>query len=174
MHVFRQSNRASAPLASAPLTRLALALLAILTAAEQGNAAPKQGNEPGLVTQIATHAEYAQVHVIDGDSLRIGSERIRLRSEQGPIDAPELRSAKCPLELFRAQAARERLAAILAGADLHTDVSLDRRGLDKYRRTVAILYVDGEDVGARLVRDGFAKPWPGLRRATRPTWCGPS
>ena len=32
----------------------------------------------------------------------------------GLIDAPELRSAKCPLELFRAEAAKDRLAAIIA------------------------------------------------------------
>ena len=32
---------------------------------------------------------------------------------EGTLDAPELRSAKRPLELFRAEAVRDRLAAII-------------------------------------------------------------
>jgi endonuclease YncB( thermonuclease family) len=81
-------------------------------------------------------AKAADVYVIDGDTLDIDGERIRLRSEAGPIDAPELRKAKCPLELFRAQAARERLAAIMAP----NDFSVDPRGRDRYGRNVAIVY----------------------------------
>lgn len=108
-----------------------------------------------------------RLSVTDGDTLIINGERIRLRSEAGPIDAPELGKAKCPLELFRAQAARERLAQIMAPQDF----SLDRRGLDKYGRTVAVVYADGEDVGAKLVAEGHAKMWMSLRRADRPTWC---
>lgn len=106
-------------------------------------------------------------YVIDGDTIDVAGERIRLRSDAGPIDTPELRSAKCPLELFRAQAARERLAAILAP----NDFSVDRRGRDRYGRTVAVVYSEGRDVAAVLVREGHAKPWPKLSKADRPTWC---
>ena len=110
----------------------------------------------------------SDVYVYDGDTIRVGAERVRLRSEAGPIDAPELRSAKCPLELFRAQAARERLAALMAP----NDFSIDRRGRDRYGRTVAVVYSEGRDVAAVLVREGHARPWPKLSRADRPTWCG--
>lgn len=107
------------------------------------------------------------VYVIDGDTLDINGERIRLRSETGPIDAPELRSAKCRLELFRAEASRDRLRALMAP----NDFSIDRRGKDRYGRTVAIVYSEGRDVGGLLVREGHARPWPRLTRADRPTWC---
>jgi micrococcal nuclease len=107
-------------------------------------------------------------YVIDGDTSSVDGERIRLRSEVGPIDAPELRSAKCPLELFRAEAARDRLKALMAP----NDFSIDRRGADRYGRIVAVIYSQGEDVGARLMREGHAKPWPTLGRVDRPTWCG--
>ncbi|HVI28894.1 thermonuclease family protein [Hansschlegelia sp.] len=104
----------------------------------------------------------------------IAGERIRLRSEAGPIDASELGKAKCPLELFRAEAARDRLAALLKGVHTADALSVVRKGADRYGRTVAVLLVDGKDVGAQLVREGHAKPWPKLTKADRPTWCGES
>ncbi|WP_160147321.1 thermonuclease family protein [Methylopila sp. Yamaguchi] len=107
--------------------------------------------------------------MIDGDTIRVDGERIRLRSEAGPIDAPELRTAKCQLELFRAEAARDRLKALLKDRE----PEIRQTGTDKYGRPVAIVRVDGKDVGAILVREGHAKPWPTLRRADRPEWCGP-
>ncbi len=112
------------------------------------------------------------IRVIDGDSLDIAGERIRLRSEAGPIDAPELRSAKCPLELFRAEAAKDRLAAIIApGARI-----VDTGERDRWKRPIVLVYVDGKDVGAQLIAEGHAKPWPKtggkLRRENRPEWCG--
>jgi micrococcal nuclease len=123
-----------------------------------------------LTTLVAfTSPLYATPHVIDGDTIMFDGERVRLRSEAGPIDAPELRNAKCPLELFRAEAARDRLRALM-GAN---DYRLDRRGLDRYGRTVGIVYSEGRDVAGVLVKEGHAKLWPRLTRADRPTWCGP-
>lgn len=120
--------------------------------------------------KLGTSESETEAFVYDGDSIRVGQERIRLRSEAGPIDAPELRKARCPLELFRARAAKERLAAIMAP----NDFSIDRRGKDRYGRTVAVIYSQGVDVGARLVREGHAKMWMSLRAKDRLTWCGPS
>lgn len=62
------------------------------------------------------------------------------------------------LQFFRAEAARGRLRTLMA----LNDFAIDRRGTVRYGRTIAVIYADGEDVGARLVREGFAKPWPGL------------
>ncbi|WP_428980899.1 thermonuclease family protein [Methylopila capsulata] len=88
----------------------------------------------------------------------------------GLIDAPELRRAQCPLELYRAEAARDRLRALVQTGE----VRLERTGKDRYGRTVGVVYIGEQDVGAALVREGHAKPWPKLTRAERPTWCGPS
>lgn len=128
---------------------------------------PRRALLAAFLVAVLASPTFARTYVIDGDTLDVDGERIRLRSEAGPIDAPELGQAKCPLELFRAQAARERLAALMAPDDF----SIDRRGKDRYGRTVGIVYSEGEDVGARLVREGHAKPWPRLTRADRPTWC---
>lgn len=118
---------------------------------------------------LTASAWSANVRIVDGDTLVVAGERIRLRSASGPIDAPELRSAKCPLELFRAEAARDRLSVIMRAAE--DDFSIDRKGLDRYGRTIAVVYAEGDDVGARLIREGHARPWPKLSRGDRPTWC---
>ena len=131
-----------------------------------------RGNQPfaqeALGEKGGVRPQRESVRIVDGDTMDIAGERIRLRSEAGPIDAPELRSAKCPLELFRAEAARDRLAALLKGGE----PSIIRKGADRYGRTVAVVLVDGKDVGAILVREGHAKPWPKLTKADRPEWCG--
>lgn len=88
------------------------------------------------------------------------------RPGQSTRPSSGLRNAR--FELFRAEAARDRLKALLKDRE----PSIDRTGADRYGRTVAIVRVDGNDVGAILVREGHAKPWPTLRRADRPDWCG--
>lgn len=135
-------------------TLLALALLASGPALAQ--------------TPVGTFSDAASVRVLDGDTIDVGGERIRLRSEAGPIDAPELRKAKCPLELFRAEAARDRLTELTR---VYGDLAITRTGADRYGRTVAIVRVGGTDVGAILVREGHAKMWISLRSKDRPTWC---
>jgi endonuclease YncB( thermonuclease family) len=96
---------------------------------------------------------------IDGDTFRIGAESIRILN----IDAPELSHPGCASEHAAALRARDRLAELLRGG-----VVVLRRGRDLYGRTLAIvLDLDGEDIGARLVAEGLARPWDGRRRP----WC---
>ncbi len=90
------------------------------------------------------------VIVTDGDTLRMGSERIRLSG----IDAPELRqtcktiagAVKC------GDIARVRLQTIIAGRE----VRCVGKSRDRYRRLVATCTVRGEDIGRRMVREGWA------------------
>ncbi len=42
-----------------------------------------------------------------------------------------------------------------------------RTGKDQYGRTLAVVLVDGESVGAKLIEEGHAHPWAGRRE----TWC---
>lgn len=101
------------------------------------------------------------LRVVDGDTVRLGSERIRLIG----LDAPELHG-KCRKEKRLAIRARDRLAELLA-----TDqVEIIRSArLDKYRRTLAIVRADGIDVARILISEGLARPYHGERRQS---WCG--
>jgi endonuclease YncB( thermonuclease family) len=92
------------------------------------------------------------VTVIDGDSLRAGTESIRLLN----IDAPELHQT-CSDEQGRewpcGRAARKRLAELTGKGD----VACAPQGRDRFGRTLATCSVgDLPDIGAVMVREGLA------------------
>jgi endonuclease YncB( thermonuclease family) len=86
-------------------------------------------------------------HVTDGDTIWVrpagGGEALHVRL-QG-LDAPEICQAA-------GKQARDALAARL----LHHDVELDVRAQDSYARTLARVSLQGRDVGAWLVAQGWA------------------
>jgi endonuclease YncB( thermonuclease family) len=87
----------------------------------------------------------------DGDSLKLGGDRIRLVG----IDAPEL-DQTCWRDTGEAWAcgreARDLMAALLAGGTLTCATS----GTDRFGRFLATCTVSGEDVGAAIVASGLA------------------
>lgn len=109
---------------------------------------------------LATPAEAARCRAVDGDTLACGTKRVRLMG----LDAPELRG-QCPREWHAARASRARLQQLISGG-----VQLERRGTDRYRRTLAIARIrDGRDVAMILIREGHALPYSG--RGRREGWC---
>lgn len=88
---------------------------------------------------------------IDGDTLRCGRERIRLLG----IDAPEMpghcrRGRRCVQgDPFASKAA-------LAAAIKRGPATIERRGRDRYGRTLARVRVNGVDLSAHMVRTGMA------------------
>lgn len=110
--------------------------------------------------------------VVDGDTVEVrvtiwlGQEittRLRLRG----IDAPEL-GTDCAEEYRLARAARERLMELIEGEPMRVaDV-----GLDKYGGRVVgrLIFAGGEDVGAILAQEGYARLYEGGRRES---WCEP-
>lgn len=124
---------------------------------------------------IEAHGERrGRAHVADGDSVAIAGTRLRLVG----IDAPEL-AQDCERD-GRAYpcgtAAKAHLEALIAGRPL--DCVWDRR--DKYGRGLARCRAGSTDLGATMVRDGWAVAYLGgfeaeeaeARRAGRGLWAG--
>lgn len=106
-----------------------------------------------------------QVVVIDGDTLIVRGEKIRLLG----INAPELKG-KCREENVRALRARSRLMKLLEAAQ----VDIDRNGFDRYRRTLASVSVAGTDLGHVLMREGLARKWVQHYSGQQEPWCRPN
>jgi endonuclease YncB( thermonuclease family) len=87
---------------------------------------------------------------IDGDSLRLGNEELRLKG----IDAPELLQI-CTISGKETPCGREARAALrkLLSSGLVTCIG---DGLDRYGRLLAYCRVRGIDINAAMVRDGQA------------------
>ena len=80
---------------------------------------------------------------IDGDTLRIGTDRVRLRG----IDTPELDEPG-------GQAAKKRLEELLRTGPVHIEV----HGRDVHDRLVADVFVNGQNVAAIMTLEGYVKP----------------
>ncbi len=100
------------------------------------------------------------ISVYDGDTIRLGDERIRIIG----LDTPELgHRAECEGEARAAERAKQALIGEIA----HGNVALHRQGTDRYGRTLARVTVDGRDVAATLIAQGLARPYAGGRRESR-------
>lgn len=99
--------------------------------------------------------------VHDGDTFRIGSERIRILG----MDAPEIGDgARCAREQDAAIVARDFLAGQLAVSE----VSIERQGHDVYGRTLARVSINGQDIALIMLAKGLARPYTPGRH---PNWC---
>jgi endonuclease YncB( thermonuclease family) len=107
-----------------------------------------------LVGALAARPSFADVaghaSVIDGDTLVVAGERVRLEG----IDAPELHQTCTAYGQKWAcgRTSAEWLREYLRGRQ----VECIGHARDRYRRLLAVCYVGGEDLNERLVREGWA------------------
>ena len=88
--------------------------------------------------------------VIDGDTLEVQGEHIRLHG----IDAPESRQL-CFIDGRRWQCGKDA-ANILADFINNRSVTCEDLGRDRYKRIIAKCTAAGEDIGSWMVRQGLA------------------
>ncbi|HZH53315.1 MAG TPA: thermonuclease family protein [Microvirga sp.] len=91
-----------------------------------------------------------RAHAVDGDTIRIGDERLRLKG----IDAPELHQtcSRSGQVWFCGEAARNALMGML----LNRNVQCRSSGRDRYKRLLAYCTADGQDLNGRMVEEGWA------------------
>lgn len=147
-------------------TRRTLALAVMIAAAWLAVAVASRATEtlPGPVRARV-------LRVIDGDTIAVSAriwlgQDVDIHVRLAGIDAPELK-ARCPAERQAAEAAREQLAALLAGGEaILSDIHYDKYGGRVLARVAA---TDGTDIAGALVARGLVQPYDGKRRIA---WCG--
>lgn len=112
---------------------------------------------PALLFALPAFAQdlVGQASVIDGDTIEINQQRIRLSG----IDAPEsdqLCRGDDSLQYRCGAKAANALDDFIAGRPVSC-IDIDER---TYKRVVAICTVDGVDLADWLVRQGLALDWP--------------
>jgi endonuclease YncB( thermonuclease family) len=108
------------------------------------NPSPRPSTPPG-------EALAGRAKVVDGDSLEIAGERIRLFG----IDAPESRQ-RCQSVAGRPYACGRAATRALEAAIGGRSVSCTLLTQDRYNRDVALCTVGGRDLGETMVRAGHA------------------
>jgi endonuclease YncB( thermonuclease family) len=107
-----------------------------------------------LATALLTVAAAPQqARVVDGDTIRLGSERVRLIG----IDAPETAQG-CKDAAGRAYECGKAATAYMRSLVAGRAVSCTRQGEDRYGRTLAECFVAGarSSINADMVRAGWA------------------
>lgn len=103
-----------------------------------------------LLTSPALALPVTSVH--DGDTFRLGRERVRILG----MDAPEIgEGARCPAEQAAAKRARNYLKIMLGSPK----ATMERHGHDVYGRTLARVWVAGKDIAEDMISKDLAKPY---------------
>ena len=105
-----------------------------------------------ILVAVPTHAEdiTGKPRVIDGDTIEVGSVRVRLHG----IDAPETRQT-CTADGEQWACGREATFALAYEVGNHwVTCRGDQR--DRYGRLIAVCFVGPYDLGELMVRNGWA------------------
>ena len=117
------------------------------------------GLDPRSVPVLGPTAAWGRVvRVVDGDTVWVAvRERrrlVRLTVRLHGIDAPETRTRDAAEKVLGLQSKAE-----LSSMVLDRLVGIEHKGLDKYGRCLAVLYLEGVDVSARMLERKLARPY---------------
>jgi endonuclease YncB( thermonuclease family) len=104
----------------------------------------------GLVFKTSERPLEGRARVVDGDTIHIKEAKIRLKG----IDAPEMKQtcSRSGRSYACGETARRALVDLVSGQTVRCRAA----GRDRYRRILAHCTVNGSDIGARMVEEGWA------------------
>lgn len=101
--------------------------------------------------------------VVDGDTIRLDGEKIRLVG----FNTPEISEPACAAEAAKGEQAKNRLLELLNSGSLAFAATADR-DRDRYGRLLRSVTVNGRDVADTLISEGLAEPYSGGQKRD---WC---
>ena len=85
------------------------------------------------------------VKISDGDTITILQDKQQIKVRLFGIDAPELKQPY-------GKKSKQFLANLIAGEV----VEVEENGKDRYKRTIGTIYLNGADINAQMVENGYA------------------
>lgn len=85
------------------------------------------------------------VSIHDGDTITILQDKEQIKVRLFGIDAPELKQPY-------GKKSKQFLANLIAGEV----VEVEENGKDRYKRTIGTFYLNGKDINAQMVENGYA------------------
>ena len=85
------------------------------------------------------------VSIHDGDTITVLQDKRQIKVRLFGIDAPELKQPY-------GKKSKQFLANLIAGEV----VEVDENGKDRYKRTIGTIYLNGADINAQMVENGYA------------------
>lgn len=152
----------------------AFAALVLLSACSAGTpSTPAPENLCAAPGARCVSAPARDVLAVDGDTFELrrltdrGEQRIRLRLIGW--DSPETGdAAACPAEDALGQQVEARARALFEAGET---ITFKTESTDRFGRTRAHVYLDGQHIGWLLAQDGLAAEWP--PHGVKPDWCLP-
>lgn len=142
---------------------LLIAVIALWPHPDEAAGSPAE-REPQPTPPPQAPSAPARWIAVDGDTIKdAGAAKPKLVRIAG-IDAPEIGS-KDAREKAMGIAARDHLAQIIAAGSVQIRPA---SGRDKFGRILAHVHVSGEDVAARMIAEGHARPYDG--KGKRQPW----
>jgi endonuclease YncB( thermonuclease family) len=102
-------------------------------------------------------AQFMVTRVIDGNTVKARSISKEITIRLCGIDAPETSRKKNQLGQPYSRKARDYLTHLV----LNKMVKIEEYGKDRYRRVLAVIYVDDMNVNLRMVQVGLAEAYKG-------------
>lgn len=168
---FRRKNRYSRALTrpllilgGAALTGLAAGLLSLIAPERKPVTTAPTAQQQDTISRHFTLCKYGggQNCVVDGDTIRLSGDRIRIAD----IDTPETNPPRCAQEKELGERATKRMQELLNKGPFSVEEYGDRPE-DRYGRQLRIITRGGQSLGDILVGEGLARPYDGGRRS----WC---
>ncbi len=98
---------------------------------------------------------YPVTTVVDGDTIKVEIngkiETVRIVG----INTPETVDPRRPIECFGAQAS-QKLRELLIGKKVSLQTDITQSDRDRYGRLLRFIFLESEDVGLKMLREGFA------------------
>jgi len=110
-----------------------------------------------ILTNICIAGQYKCTRVVDGDTIKVANNGNQLTIRLVGIDAPETSHKKREPGQPFSQKSTKYLASLV----LNKMVEIKSYGLDRYGRTLGVVYVNGINVNLEMVKAGLAEVYRG-------------